>query len=111
MSTIRSRRALATNTWPQTIPGKWSVATFGIFLLGAVGLFVAAATGQTGGEAILDNLWLGIPALVGLMGATSSMITGLTAVVSRRERSAVVLLTATVSTLALIFVALTVTLG
>ena len=56
MSTIRSRRAPATKTGPQTIPGKWSVATFGIFLLGAVGLIIAAANGQTGGKEILDNL-------------------------------------------------------
>jgi hypothetical protein len=39
------------------------------------------------------------------------MITGLSAVLGRRERSAVVILTATISTLAFLFVALTLILG
>jgi hypothetical protein len=97
--------------WPETVPGKWSVVSFGIFVLGAIAIFVAAASGQTGGENILDNLWLGIPGVVGLVGATTSMITGLIAVLGRHERSAVVILTATVSTLAFLFVALTLILG
>ena len=111
MSTIRSHGIQGTKMWPRATLGKWSVGSFGVFLLGAVALFAAAATGQTGGETLLNNLWLGIPGLVGLLGATSSMISGLTAVVGRGERCAAVVLTTAVSTLAFAFVTLTVILG
>jgi hypothetical protein len=111
MSTISSQGTRQARVWPETVPGKWSVVSFGIFLLGAIALFAAAVSGQTGGENLLDNLWLGIPGIVGLIGATVSMISGLIAVLWRRERSTVVVLTATASTLTFLFVALTLTLG
>lgn len=111
MSTLGSQSTQQPRMWAITAPGKWSVVSFGICLVGAIALFVAAASGQKGGENILDNLWLGIPSIVGLLGATSSMITGLLAVLGRRERSTIVILTATASTLVFLFVALTLLLG
>lgn len=111
MSTIGSQRTHPSNVMPQTVPGKWSVVSFAVLLLGAIALFAAAASGQKGGETILDNLWLGIPAIVAMTGATTSMITGLIAVIGRRERVASVVFTATVSTLVFLYVALTLILG
>lgn len=96
---------------PQTVPGKGAVGSFLVLLLGAIVLLLAAASGQTGGETIFDNLWLGIPAIVGLVSATVSMITGLVAVIRRHERVAVVVFAATASTLVLGYVALTLLLG
>jgi hypothetical protein len=96
---------------PETVAGKWAVVSFGVLLLGAIGLFAAAASGEKGGEAILDDLWLGIPALVGLVGATSSLISGLIAVIGQREQCASVLVAAVASTLTFLFVALTVISG
>lgn len=96
---------------PETLPGKWSVVSFGVFLLGAMVLFMAAASGQEGGEAILDNLWLGMPGIVAIAFATASMITGLIAGLGRRERFATVLVSANASTLVVLFVALALIFG
>jgi hypothetical protein len=111
MSTIGSHSTQEPKVWPKTLPGNWSVVSFGTFLLGTIALFVAAASGQTGGENILDNHWLGIPGMVALIGATVSMVTGLFAVLGQRDRSTVVILTATASTLAFLIVALSLILG
>jgi hypothetical protein len=42
------------------------VVSFGVFILGAMALFLAAASGQKGGDTILDNLWLGIPGIIAI---------------------------------------------
>ena len=111
MTTVGSPRAEQRKMMPDTLPGKWSVVAFGVFILGAMSLFLAAAIGQTGGDTILDNLWLGIPGIVAIAAATTSMITGLIAVLARRERFASVLVSATVSSLVVLYVALTLILG
>jgi hypothetical protein len=85
--------------------------SFGVFLLGAVALFAAAVSGQTGGETLFDNPWLGFPGALGLVGAITSMVSGLVALFGRRERSVIVVLAATVSTMAFLFVALSLLLG
>jgi hypothetical protein len=111
MSTIGSHRTHQSKMMPETVAGKWSVVSFGVLYLGAMGLFAAAASGETGGETILDNLWLGIPALVGLVGAINSMISGLIAVIGRREQGASVFIATAASTLIVLFVALTLIFG
>jgi hypothetical protein len=111
MTTAGSPRADQRQMMPDTLPGKWSVVAFGVFILGAMALFLAAAIGQTGGDSILDNLWLGIPGMVAIAATTTSMITGLIAVFARRERFAPVLVSATVSSLVVLYVALTLILG
>ena len=74
--------------------------------MGATALFLAAASGQKGGETIFDNLWLGVPAMIALTGAVVSMITGLVAVIGRRERNASVLVSTTVSAVVVLSIAL-----
>ena len=74
-------------------------------------LFAATASGQRGGETFLDNLWLGIPGIVAFGAALTSMITGLTAVLVRRERGPIVVTTAITSTLVSLFVALSLIFG
>ena len=88
MTTAGSPTADQRKMMPDTLPGRWSVVAFGVFILGAISLFLAAAIGQTGGDSFLDNLWLGIPGIVAIAAATTSMITGLIAVFARRERFA-----------------------
>jgi len=83
MTTAGSPRAQQRRMMPDTLPGRWSVVAFGVFILGAMALFLAAASGQTGGDTILDNLWLGIPGIIAIAAATTSMITGLIAVLAR----------------------------
>jgi hypothetical protein len=96
---------------PESVPGKWSVASFLVLVAGATALFAAAAGGQTGGESILDNLWLGVPGIVGLAGAITSMITGFVAMIRRHDRVTSVVFATTASTLVFLFVALTVLFG
>jgi len=78
---------------------------------GGIGLFGAALSGEDDGESIFDNLWLDIPSLVGLIGAITFDHHRALAVLKRHERSSVVILTAIVSTLVFLYVALTVALG
>jgi hypothetical protein len=111
MTTAGSPRAQRRRMMPDTLPGRWSVVAFGVFILGAMALFLAAASGQTGGDTILDNLWLGIPGIIAIAAATTSMITGLIAVLARGERFASVLVSVTVSTLVVLYVALELILG
>ncbi len=96
---------------PESVPGKWSVASFLVLVVGVGALLAAAAIGETGGESLLDNLWLGIPAIVSLVGAIVSMITGFVAVVRRHERVGSVVFAVSVSTLVFVFVLLSVLFG
>jgi hypothetical protein len=96
---------------PESVPGKWSVGSFLVLVAGAIALFAAAASGETGGESLLDNVWLGVPGIVGLAGAITSTITGFVAVTRRNDRVVTVVLAGGLSTLVLAFVLLSVLLG
>jgi hypothetical protein len=111
VTSLGSQRNAHQWVMPVTTPGKWSVASFGVFVLAALAFFAAAASGQQGAEIPLDNLWLGIPLIVALFAVTTSMVTGLVAVLGRHDRSAWVILTASISTLVSLFVAASLTLG
>lgn len=54
-------------------------------------MVAVAASGQPGGQTISDNWWISGPALVAGVGAVGSFLTGLLAVLLRRERSPLVL--------------------
>jgi hypothetical protein len=111
MSMVGSHGTHKARVIPESVPGKWSVASFFVVVVGAIALFAAAAIGETGGESILDNLWLGVPGIVGLAGAITSMIPGFVAVIRRDDRVVTVVFAATVSTLVFMFVLLTVLFG
>ncbi|HEY7703259.1 MAG TPA: hypothetical protein VID03_00335 [Acidimicrobiia bacterium] len=111
MSMVGSHGAYRAGVIPESLPGKLSVASFLVLVVGALALFAAAAIGETGGESILDNLWLGVPGIVGLAGALTSMITGLVAVIRRHDRVVSVVVAASVSTLVFVFVLLSVLFG
>ena len=96
---------------PGTVLGTWSVASFAVFILGAAGLLGASASGQEGGDTLLDSLWLAVPAMVGLAGATVAMVTGWLAIVGREERAVSVIIATVASTLVFLFVALDVIFG
>jgi hypothetical protein len=105
VTTVGSPGAQRRNFAPETLSGKWSVVFFGGFLVGTTALFLAAASGQTGGETIFDNLWLGVPGMVAVTGAVVSMITGLVAVIGR-ERNASVIVSTTVSAVVVLSISL-----
>jgi hypothetical protein len=111
MSTAQWQGTDRSGTAPQTAAGWWSVAFLTVFLVGALALFGAAASGQTGGEAMFDNLWLAIPGLVGPIGAVASTFAGLFAMIRRDDRAPAVVASTTVSVAVLGFVVLSVLLG
>ena len=94
------------NFMPKTLWGKSSVVSFGILLLGATALVLSAASGQKGGETILDNLSLGVPGMIGLTGAVGSMITGFVAVIGRHERNTSLIVSTSMSTVVVLSIAL-----
>jgi hypothetical protein len=91
---------------PRTVLGTWSVAAFGVLILGAAAFFGASVSGQEGGDTLFDNLWLATPAMVAAAGTAVAMVTGWIAVLGRRERSASVTIVTVASTLVVLFVAL-----
>ncbi len=54
-------------------------------------MVAVVASGQRGGQSISGNWWISGPALVAGVGAVGSFLTGLVAVLLRRERSRLVL--------------------
>lgn len=96
---------------PLTGPGKWTVVSFGVVVLGALVFFIAAAAGQKGGEKLVDNLWLGIPGIVAFGGAIVSAVTGWIAVLGRHNRTTGVVVATATSTVVSLFVALSLIFG
>ncbi|MCP3988596.1 MAG: hypothetical protein GY724_05965 [Actinomycetia bacterium] len=75
---------------PRTRPGRWSImliVAFGV-LLGL--FFLAVAVGERGGDAFFDNLWLALPMLAAWLAGAGATATGAFAIISRRERGALV---------------------
>jgi hypothetical protein len=70
--------------------GWWSLGLILLFggLLGF--FFVAVALGERGGEEFFDNLVLTLPMLVAWAAAAGSTVTGVVAIVAKRERGALV---------------------
>ena len=76
---------------PTTDLGRWSlwaIAGFGLLL----GFFaIAVAAGQRGGDEFFDNLWLTLPMLAAFACAVASLIVGVIAIVTKGERSILVM--------------------
>lgn len=71
----------------------WGRVTIGLaagFILFGIAFLVAAVTGQKGGATLGDNLWLSIPGGAGAACAVLSLLSGIFAVVARKERSMLV---------------------
>jgi hypothetical protein len=79
------------------------VAVFGLFVVGLVTLMGAAASGQEGGDTLLDNLWLGIPGVVAGASALASLVLGAIAVIKSRERSVATLVAVVISAIVAFF--------
>ncbi len=91
---------------PPSVLWRLSLASFGLLVVGALALVVAAANGQTGGNTIFDNLWLGVPGVVAFAGATVSMLTGIAAILRHDERSGLSYAVTMLSTLIFLWVVL-----
>ncbi len=86
-----------------TILGKWSLKLIIGFLI-LLGLFIAsAASGQKGGEAFIDNLWLSIPMSLATICAIAASITGCVGIVKDKERSVFVYFSTAIGFLVLLF--------
>lgn len=85
MAVVRKQDGLTLK--PSTGWGRWTIGFVAAFVLLAGAFFAAMVSGQRGGATLLDNLWLSIPLLSAASCAILSLITGLVAVIVRRERS------------------------
>ena len=89
---------------PATAVGWWSLASFGIGVLGFITMVVVVGAGQEGGETFTDNWWISGPALVAALGLVGSFATGLLAITWRRDRTVPVVLATAIGALVTFFV-------
>ena len=97
--------------WPTTNWGRVAAGLFAGFAVFFLAFIVLAATGQRGGDTLLDNLWLTIPGLLGGVCAAASLVAGGIGIAFRQERSPVVIVTTAVGLLATLFVTAELVLG
>lgn len=90
---------------PKTTFGKWSIG-LGISLIGFFVLsFAIIILGhQTGGETFLDNLYIVVPMFLAGISGIGALITGITAVLRYKERSAFVFISAAIGLFVLFLV-------
>lgn len=68
---------------PSTAPGRRAAALAVLFLLFMAVFFAAAAAGQTGGDTLFSNLYLGIPFVLAACAAFGAAVSASWAVVRR----------------------------
>lgn len=90
---------------PQTLLGRLSLRLLALFGLAMVALFSLAASGQTGGETFLDNLWLASAGLIAAISVISSGVLAALAVVARGERAILSYATMAIGLFAAVFIA------
>lgn len=88
---------------PRTELGRWSVGLIAAFAGGLSFFAVAVWAGERGGDEFLDNMWLTGPMLFAFAAAVGATVTGLMAVVGKKERAVPVYLAALVGGLVTIF--------
>ncbi len=91
---------------PTTTLGKWSVGFAIAFIVLFAVFMVVAASGETGGNTLSDNLWLAIPGILADVAGMLAFLTSLVAIVRNTDRSTLVIIA-----FALGFVITTFTLG
>ncbi len=88
---------------PHTKLGKWSVGLIIGFIVLLLVFYGLVLSGQRGGEKYFDNLILAIPfTLAGLCGI-AAFITGILAVLMKRERTILVFLAIAIGAFVIIF--------
>jgi hypothetical protein len=88
---------------PKTTLGKWSAGLIIAFIAFIVAFYFLIVSGQRGGETFFSNLALAVPMLIAGISGASAFFTGLTGIITSRERSIVVYLATLTGLLVLIF--------
>jgi hypothetical protein len=88
---------------PHTRIGRLSLGFLFAFVAGVVGLAVATAAGQTGGDSFTDNWWLAGPALLAVIGAGGALAAAVVGIVARVDRSVTVVVSASIGVFVLLF--------
>ena len=89
---------------PATVVGRWSLALFGLGVVGFMAMVAVVGLGQTGGDTFTDNWWISGPALVAALGIVGAFATGLYAILRQRERAALVILATVIGGLVTFFI-------
>lgn len=90
--------------WPETDLGKWTVGLFVLNVVAFVTFTVIAVNGAgTWDDGIFDDLVLGIPLLVTVVSAISTLVVGIVAMARRSERATSVVLAVTLAGMATLF--------
>lgn len=88
---------------PRTRAGKWSLGLLAGCLLAFFLMQLLVVSGQRGGDTFLDNLWLSLPALAGLLCALAAGAMAAVAVIRHGERSLFAFLALLLGLLLLVF--------
>jgi hypothetical protein len=88
--------------FPVSLPGKWSIAFIGFFMLFLLFHNILILTGQRGGEHFFSNPWLAASLLGASLSAIASFFTGFLAVIKYGERSIFVILCSLIGVMVLV---------
>jgi hypothetical protein len=75
---------------PRTVLGRLSAGLLGGFVVMLGLFFVIVASGQRGGDAYIDNLWLALPMTAAAISGAAAGLIGLWAIVGRSERAPII---------------------
>ena len=90
---------------PHSKIGKWSVGFFGAFIFFLMLFYIIVATGQRGGETFFSNLALTIPMLLAGTCSVAGFVTGLIAIIKKRERSGLTYVAVVIGALVILWIA------
>ena len=88
--------------FPVSLPGKWSIALIGFFMLFLLIHNIMIITGQRGGLTFFSNPWLASSLLGASLSAIASFIAGFLAVIKYGERSIFVILCSLIGLMVLV---------
>lgn len=96
---------LSRNVYPQTRPGKWSVALLlAVFLLLIVSSFIVQSGQPFNFDTLFENTWGSVFSMAAIAAALGAFIVGLYTILRNHERSAAVFFTVVLGGFVALFV-------
>ncbi len=88
---------------PKTLLGKWSLGLIIVFFVFFNLFQLLVASGQRGGDTFFSNPMLTFPILIAGISGISAFFTGIIGIIKKKERSAIVFITALMGLFILVF--------